>query len=60
MEVMEEEVEIWESKDWSSSHDDCDGNGINFDDQDDEDVEAIDGASSCSCSIFQQEEEDGK
>ena len=43
MEVMEEEIRVWESKDWSSSHDDCDGNGINFDDQDDEDVEVIDG-----------------
>ena len=43
MEVMEEEIRVWESKDWSSSHDDCDGNGINFDDQDDEDVEEIDG-----------------
>ena len=32
------EIRVWESKDWSSSHDDCDGNGINFDDQDDEDA----------------------
>ena len=28
----EKEIGVWELKDWSSSHDRCDGNGIDFDD----------------------------